>query len=309
MLALVLDKNSKKKKIIKNIEDLENEEYRPLWIHINDPSNIESIQKYLNADFDLLEDILEEQRPRFTSYKRFNVLVLHYPVENFFETRETIQITFILFKNLVISISNRESNIIKNTFKKLKNIWISKNSVLSEIIDEFTEKTIDLIEMYDDIIDEITKIILKEEYDKSLVYKIISLKTNQHYLTRILNANIDAISKLMVYENIDDVYFEKNIKNRLLYALDINETIKEELDNLMSLYMSLISNKMNEKINDLTVLATAFMIPTLISGFFGMNVNVPHWDFTMIVIGSIIISLIFAWITFKIMKGWDSQKK
>jgi magnesium transporter len=303
MLALVLDKKTKKKKIVKNISDLENKNYKPLWINISDSSNIESIQKYLKADFDLLEDILEDQRPRFTTYKRFNILVLHYPVENFFETRETIQITFILFKNLVISINNRESNIIKNAFKKLKNIWISKNSVLSEIIDEFTEKTIDLIEMYDDIIDEITKIILKEEYDKSLIYKIISLKTNQHYLTRILNANIDAITKLIVYENIDDVYFEKNIKNRLLYALDINETIKEELDNLMSLYMSLISNKMNEKINDLTVLATAFMIPTLISGFFGMNVNVPKWDFTIIVIGSILLSLIFAWVIFKIIKS------
>ncbi len=303
MLALILDKETKKKKIVKNIEDLENEKYKPLWIHISDTSNIEAIQRYLKADFDLLEDILEEQRPRFTTYKKFNVLVLHYPTENFFETRDTIQITFILFKNLVISISNRESNIIKNSFKKLKNIWISKNFVLSEIIDEFTEKTIDLIEMYDDIIDEITKIILKEKYDKSLIYKIISLKTNQHYLTRILNANIDAITKLMIYENIDDVYFEKNIKNRLLYALDINETIKEELDNLMSLYMSFISNKMNEKINDLTVLATAFMIPTLISGFFGMNVNVPNWDFTMIVLGSIIISLVFAWIIFKIIKN------
>ena len=117
MLALVLDKKTKKKKIVKNISDLENKNYKPLWINISDSSNIESIQKYLKADFDLLEDILEDQRPRFTTYKRFNILVLHYPVENFFETRETIQITFILFKNLVISINNRESNIIKNAFK------------------------------------------------------------------------------------------------------------------------------------------------------------------------------------------------
>ena len=63
---------------------------------------------------------------------------------------------------------------------------------------------------------------------------------------------------------------------------------------------SIISNNLNSIMKKLTVITIILMIPTCVSGFFGMNV--PNrlenwlWAFPLIVLGTILISFIGYWI-------------
>ena len=48
---------------------------------------------------------------------------------------------------------------------------------------------------------------------------------------------------------------------------------------------------MNEAIYRLTILGTVVLIPTLVSGLFGMNVPLPNLSFWQITISSILLSV------------------
>jgi len=59
--------------------------------------------------------------------------------------------------------------------------------------------------------------------------------------------------------------------DHVIQLLDIVETYRELSSSLMDVYLSSISNKMNEVINFLTVVSTIFIPLTFIAGVYGMN--------------------------------------
>ncbi len=298
MKVLAINKNTKKKEIIESL----NKDYRPLWI-ILDQNEYKELYKFIK-DEDIVEDILEQQRPRYSNYTNFDLIILQYPSKTYFEDKSMIKIVMILIKgkDLVITMINTDIKIFDRYLNICKNKWVSKYVVISDLVDYLTEKTIDYIEDFGSIIDEFIGKILKEDYSKELMYKMLNISTNLFYLSKILIANYEALDKYLINNPIDDEDFEKNIRHRLLYAVDLVDTIREELKNAVNLYMSMVSNSMNEKVSMLTVLATILMVPSMIAGFFGMNVNVPNLDFWFIVSGSILISLLLAYIFYKLFK-------
>lgn len=63
--------------------------------------------------------------------------------------------------------------------------------------------------------------------------------------------------------------------------MDFVETQREMCSDLMDLYLSTVSNRMNEIIKILTIVTLLFMPPTLVAGIYGMNFNIPEykWPF------------------------------
>ncbi|MEJ6547681.1 MAG: magnesium/cobalt transporter CorA [Flavobacteriaceae bacterium] len=93
------------------------------------------------------------------------------------------------------------------------------------------------------------------------------------------------------------------LRDLLDHATEINETLqlyKELSINLMELYMSTMSNKMNEVMKVLTIMASIFIPLTFIAGVYGMNfVDMPelHWKFgygyVLILMGMCFIGMLF----------------
>ena len=57
----------------------------------------------------------------------------------------------------------------------------------------------------------------------------------------------------------------------VVHIIDIIESIKEMLTGMHDMYLSSISNKMNEIMKVLTIIATIFIPLTFIAGIYGMN--------------------------------------
>jgi magnesium transporter len=69
--------------------------------------------------------------------------------------------------------------------------------------------------------------------------------------------------------------FLRDVYDHTVQVVDTSETLREVLTGTMDLYLSGVSNRMNEVMKVLTVIATIFMPLTLISGIYGMNFS-PH---------------------------------
>ena len=66
------------------------------------------------------------------------------------------------------------------------------------------------------------------------------------------------------------VYF-KDVYDHTIIAIDTVETYRDILSGLLDIYLSSVSNRLNEVMKVLTIIATIFMPLTFIAGLYGMN--------------------------------------
>ena len=127
--------------------------------------------------------------------------------------------------------------------------------------------------------------------EKFLIYFVTSMRGNEVVMVRLKKH----LRHLPYNEDLlDDV--EVELQQAYATANIYSEVLERQRDS----YSSIISNNLNSIMKKLTVITIILMIPTGISGFFGMNV--PNqlenwlWAFPLIVLGTILISFIGYWI-------------
>ena len=104
--------------------------------------------------------------------------------------------------------------------------------------------------------------------EKSLEFFSTSLKSNQILLEKLKKTKcltFDAND----FDWLDDVV----IDNR--QAIEMTDTYSNILAGTMDAFASVISNNMNIVMKKLTIISLVMMVPTFITGFFGMNVKLP----------------------------------
>ncbi|MBC8044324.1 MAG: magnesium transporter CorA family protein [Rhizobacter sp.] len=122
--------------------------------------------------------------------------------------------------------------------------------------------------------------------EKTLVYFNIGLKANQG-VARRLTSSRDVAGNESYTELIADVIIENE------QALEMTQTYSHILSSLSDAFGTIISNKLNLVIKFLTSLTIVLLIPSIVAGFYGMNVALPLQDhphaFTIIVIFTVVI--------------------
>ena len=103
------------------------------------------------------------------------------------------------------------------------------------------------------------------------------------------------------------ILFLRDVYDHAVQVLDSIETFRDQLSVMLDIYLSNASNKMNEIMKVLTIIATIFIPLTFIVGVYGMNFKyMPeidwHWGYPVIWIIMIAIGLAMAGYFRK--KGW-----
>ncbi len=135
--------------------------------------------------------------------------------------------------------------------------------------------------------------------EKSLVYFTTSLKSNELVMEKTLRGKI-----LRLYDEDEDILEDSITENN--QAIEMAQIYSNILNGTMDAYASIISNNLNIVMKFLTSITIIISIPTLISGYWGMNVPVPFahhpFGFIIVVLFSIILSiLLMIWLKKKNM--------
>ena len=69
----------------------------------------------------------------------------------------------------------------------------------------------------------------------------------------------------------DTRVFLRDVYDHTIHVMDTIDTLREMLVGMLDLYLSSVSNRMNEVMKVLTIIATLFMPLTFIAGVYGMN--------------------------------------
>ncbi len=287
------------------------------WLDIkglHDISLIEKIGKSASIHSLTLEDLLNvNQRPKidfFDSYILLIVQILKYDKTT--DSVESEQLSIILSEKFVITFLEGPSEIFDNLKSRMQS---SSGKIRNSSSDHLAYSILDMvIDEYYEVVEKIGERIEKVEEQliiqarKLAIQDIYEIKRELIDLRKSILPIREIITKL---EKTDSplIYEKTRIYLRDLYdhEIQIIETIEQYRDltsGLADMYLSSVSNKMNEIIKVLTILSSIFIPLTFIVGVYGMNFkNMPEleWHYgyyislVMMFLLAILMLLYFRW--------------
>ena len=154
------------------------------------------------------------------------------------------------------------------------------------ILEKFGEK-IDFIE--EELVTAPTPTTLQTIHD--LKREIIILRKSVWPLREVIN-NLERGESQLIQKSTG-IYL-KDVYDHTIQVIDTIETYKEMLSGMLDIYLSSVSNKMNEVMKVLTIIATVFIPLTFIAGVYGMNFEyMPElgWKWSYPLVWLIMISM------------------
>lgn len=229
----------------------------------------------------VLEDVVNvPQRPKIEEYEDQLLIIAHLVTPTADEKGfESEQIGFVLGKNYLLTFQEEKSECFDKVSERIR---INKGRVRELGADYLTYLLLDaLIDSYFPVLEDYGEriedledaIVLKPNKDilQQMYYvrrELLSLRRSIWPLRNVVNLLIRDKNELMTEEVL--VYL-RDCYDHTIQLLDIVETYRELASSLMDVYLSSMSNKMNEIINWLTIMSTIFIPLTFLAGVYGMN--------------------------------------
>ncbi|MEH1792527.1 MULTISPECIES: magnesium/cobalt transporter CorA [unclassified Nostoc] len=200
------------------------------------------------------------------------------------------QVSLILGKNYLLTVQEEPEHDcfegVRSRIEKSKGIIRKQGAdylayaVLDAIIDGFFP----VLELYGERIEELEEEVIVKPTPQTL-QNIYQIRRELLQLRRAIWPQRDAINSL-IRDGSELIGEEVRIYLRDCYdhtvqVMDMVETYRELASGLMDVYLSAVSNKMNEIMKVLTVVSTIFIPLTFVAGIYGMNFNTEKSPYNM----------------------------
>ena len=256
------------------------------WVNVGGLGDKPTLEK-LGRVFDLHPLVLENivnvpQRPKLEDYQ--DQLVIITQMVNFDEDKGIWleQVSFILGKNYLLTVQEEPQqdcfNPIRHRLSKNKGtIRQQKADYLAYALwDAIIDGYFPVLEVYGEKIEELEELVLNQPTETTLG-KIHQIKRELLALRRAVWPQRDILNMLIRdgHPLISDrtIRYFKDCYDHTIQIIDTIEVYRELASGLMDVYLSAVSNKMNQVMKLLAVISTIFIPLTFIAGIYGMNFN------------------------------------
>lgn len=283
------------------------------WIDvkaIHDEALISAIGSQFDIHSLVLEDILNtKQRPKIEFFDNYIYIVIKMITwDQKKKTIKTEQISLVIGNNYVISFQEKEDDIFDPLRERIRrgkgrirgmgadylayailDITVDNYFIALEGIGEHME----LLE--DKLLKNPNDDILKEIY---VVKRENLLLRKSVWPLREINAQLERYDSPLIRKKTRP--FLRDLYDHTMHVIDNVETYRDMIAGLLELYISTLSNKTNDVMKVLTIIATIFIPLTFIVGVYGMNFeHMPelHWPWAYFAVMAVmgIIALLMLW--------------
>ncbi len=261
------------------------------WMNIcgvHDTRIIEDLEKQFQIHPLTLEDIVNTaQRPKVESYDHYLFVVLKtFRYDSRSNEVASEQISLILGENYLITFQETASDIFANVVDRLrKGTRIRKRGadyLAYALIDAVVDSYFAVLEALGEKIETLEEELL-ESPGSGVMEQIHKLKRNMIFLRK----QIWPIREILGFLTKEDshliqdstVLYFRDVHDHTIQLIDTIESFRDILSGMLDVYLSTISNKMNEVMKVLTIIATIFIPITFFAGVYGMNFRfMPELD-------------------------------
>lgn len=253
------------------------------WINVEGLHQTEIIQKLGDCyGFHplVLEDILNtDQRPKMEDYGDYLYIVLKMLHSGKSAELRTEQVSLILGNNFVISFQEGPGDVFNALRERIRNgkgriRRLSSDYLAYALIDAIVDNYFAVLEGLGERIEQVEEELLAIPKTATL-QKIHELKREMIFLRRAVWPLREVISGLQRGESTlvadNTRLYLRDVYDHTIQVIDTIETSRDMLSGMLDIYLSSISNRMNEIMKFLTIVGTIFIPLTFIVGIYGMN--------------------------------------
>lgn len=259
-----------------------------VWVDLAAPSIPESLLLTDTFGFHRLsvEDAMSErQYPKVEAYDGYLYVILHgihyMKGDHSFGTHD---VDFFVGANYLVTVHDGDSAPIvelrDHATRNLRIISEGPVALLHRIVDAMVDSYRPEMDKLEDRIDDLEKQIF-EQPDPMLVRRILDEKRQVAGLRRIITPQRDVISRLARRDFVDvstEMSFRfRDVYDHLVRLADDVLIFQDRITGMLDAHLSNVSNRLNEVMKVLTVVATILMPLTLLSSIYGMNVPLPQF--------------------------------
>jgi magnesium transporter len=254
------------------------------WININGLSDIDQIER-LREHYKLhpliLEDIVDtSQRPKIDEYPDYLFVVfkmLYYNDEGVFMNEH---ISLVLGENYLITFQEADGDVFDSLRQRIANAKgrvrnAGADYLMFAIMDAVVDHYFTLIETMSDRIEALEDILFSNTAEQDITQDIQELKREVLRLRKAVFPFREVVNRLEKIDSqlIDErtITYIRDLYDHVTQVTDSIDIYREMTWGLMDMYMTTISNKMNEVMKVLTIMASIFIPLTFMAGIYGMN--------------------------------------
>jgi len=280
------------------------------WINIDgvhEVKMIEELGKNYNFHPLILEDIVDtDQRPKIKDFGDYIFLILKmYYCDKDNNEIKIEQVSLIFGENYVISFQEREGDVFDSIRERIRNNIgrIRKTRadyLIYALMDAIIDNYFTILEKLGEETEDLESKVIKNPVPANLQI-IYRLKSELIFLRKSVWPLREVISILEKGESalIDkstNIYL-RDIYGHTIQVMDTVETLRDVISGTLEVYLSSVSNRMNEIMKVLTIIATIFIPLTFIAGIYGMNFQyMPElkwfWGYPLVLLVMLIIGIV-----------------
>ncbi len=255
------------------------------WLDVRglgDINILNKIQNHFKINMLTMEDIVNtHQRPKMEDYDHYLFIVCR--MLDFTKALEmqNEQVSCVILKNTLITFQEDYDDVLEPVRQRLKkNIGNSSIRTLGPsylwyaINDTIIDHYFSVLNRFGDELETIEQH-LYGKVTKLIMYRIQEVRRALIIIRKAIWPERDKINEVLRSDSIlinkKTKTFLQDVYDHSFQVIDLVESFKEISSSLMDIYLSLVSNRMNEVMKVLTVISSIFIPLTFIAGIYGMN--------------------------------------
>lgn len=278
------------------------------WINVNglhDTAIINRLGEHFGIHPLVLEDILDtDKRPELDDYVDYIFVILKMIlVDKDTDRIDAEQVSMLLCRNTVISFQEGDGDVFETIRERIRS---GKGRVRGTGADYlFYLLTDAVVDNYFIALEEIGELVgeiedeLLEDPGAGTLREIYELKRDLVVLRKYAFPLRELVHKFQISESplidANTKLYIRDLYDHAMQIMDTTESYRDMITGMLETYLSLSSNRMNEVMKVLTVMATIFIPLTFIAGIYGMNFeNMPELHHHLGYPGVMILMLVIA---------------
>jgi magnesium transporter len=218
------------------------------------------------------------QRPKIDEFDNFTYFVVHGAVA---ETAATTEMHIFFMSNRLVTVHHGDCPALPDVYRRVEQRHSIDDAstevvLLYMIVDSLVDSFFPVLNSFDDKIDELEDEILKQPTEAQLGL-LFDMKRALITMRKVVAPQRDMFASLssgvvqlpgMTEEG--ERYF-RDIYDHLIRIADVVDSYRDLLSGVMDTHVSTVSNRLNEVMKQLTIIATIFLPLSYLTGFFGQN--------------------------------------
>ena len=248
-----------------------------LWLNLADtgPDTIALLREVFKIHPLAVEDAQEfNQRPKVEDYDDFVYLVA-YGARGL--GQPMVEVHCFYAENFFVSVHRDTIPAIADACRTLGRMHTDRRLVaMYRLLDGLVDSMFPYLAAFDDRIDELQDQIFSKPTESQLA-QMFALKRQLVDMRKLITPQRDMVSSMLNQVILipgmssESEKYIRDLYDHLIRISDMVDSYRDLLSGSLDAYMSMVSNRLNDVMKQLTIIATVFLPLSFLTGFFGQN--------------------------------------